>query len=1402
MLKGAYSEKFKSIQQERLDQLKEERKESIQERSDRAKELSQETNRRRKALEERKREQQDNEEKTRKEVLAKRKQEQQEATQRFQKDTVQKKKLIQQDDENHTDKEPIPVRDGRYVVRGHVVEVRDGKQMPPNFAQPSRLNNPRNEMPAKYDFQGRYNGPTNGGILYAMNDSRNEGKLYSTQPTYDPYGTVVVPERHESYGLNRKTDEITQNSPVTKTLAAAEQEKLRADAIARSGPKLAFMNDASHQDTPEGALPCIMGRESPGGSVTSLDSLDEVPGKGKEVGAFSGSGILTKGGREAAKSAGKRKVTFSDSIEFDDGVTGQLVTEEKQSTKVYTMLYARNASSVTASAHSGLNQKGNRSAGTGPAGTCMVYSTKDLGKEPSVATVVHWDKPKPKPVAVSNHPTVPENLPSSSKQGTLGDDSSRLETHDKVAGEPKDETDVVIEQELNDSLEIMRDSLDEKDIHEDSSVMKQPSLSSEECKGSSTVAWTLGSFELKDSLERYVRSTAESTAEELIDGTPTDGGDVEERDRGLVCDSSDKGDQGPVTKPLTEKEGVYTKPGYITNPFVVTSGYQYQQAPYTSVASAVATSPLFYHHNAHVYNGLQAPVQGTFHQNFPYPFYTSAGTKFMGANAAKTEQHVLESAPVPFASPFAVTNYRPEDSVQSIEPQRSVKQTVSSQPAGHIVKREAMDGSGSQEDERAHAEAKSEKNKTVLSRQKHSTSPPSTVSSNSSSARPTRSLIPRPPLTKKTGRGRVHPGPFYRKQITARPRKSGHNHGVTSPRGQSVKNKGRTSGSKNNQTDSAGGRRNSPSPQSGNSRSVRNHANRPNSGTHDSADHDGIIEGIKRNMEMMNMRARNTAAEEQHQRILNSLRLEFGDGKREVPSPQESHALGEPRRGDDSTCESHGLRQDGASRRVHHPRVGSAGSRAGRPTGGSVKTGAAIEDGSQQAESYFGRPPTGNSVRVDFVNGDKFYQTVGPRTTQYPGESYRLDTATEGGYHLAGSHGGRLTGRSVWVDRANDHSYQLSTSRGNRPTPDQGRFDGYRSQGRAGDGVLGKPPYAPGVNHQLFHEERRHEYSTSTVGHPTSAASTQQEREEPLQAAGLNTNERQNSDLNRSISLDKTPTDDEINHLWAHVRSYLHSGSTKSVGSDSCVNRVDVRRSRTRSSSMQEAIGQRTEQQQNARDEQLMNGQPLLGLPPQVVGSTLGGLRRYGSHEVLRRDSSSESLSLKRSPLLQHRASRNRRPQKHGYGPNGRPPLPKQQEYDPSPSQAGPSSSVSTRGISQPLSPAEMQAVMMASEKEMLHRHQDKFTEMSSHQQYQTMMTGGRSGPSALSLEEQRLLQSLDRLNERLKAQEEITKAISQKPRMNNSGARKAQQNGQTGSGTRQAQNNPHPSNRNMLHTR
>ena len=1208
---------------------------------------------------------------------------------------------------NKTDlfSEPVPVRDGRYVVRGHVVEVKDGKQMPHGALQATQLAQQKtrleleawkNEMPGKYDYENRYNdysnGLANGGILYAMNEFRDDGKLYSAQPTFDPYGT---PGNRGGYGTDGQIGERTENGPVSDALTMAEQEKLRTDAIAKSGPKLAFINDESHKEPPEGALPCIMGRDSPGGSVTSLDSLDELPSKGQDSVAFSRSGIIAKGGRDAIKSAGKRRVTFSDSIEFDDGVTGQLVTEEKQSTKVYTMLYARNVnnyynmpstSSASLSGHSGASQKGNKYAlvtsvaqtGTEQSNTSTAYSAvKSVGKESSVVTVVHSDQPKPKPVALgSNYPTKPEKIQFSSRQEDLSKEVPlRLENFDKDTEKVKNGSDVVSDQELNDSLEVIRDSLDEKDEYVASALVTQKD--DEEYKESSAVTWTIGSSSLRDSLDRYVKSTAETTAEELIDEVASSDGRVGERSTGFVSgpigettegfasDSIGEMKTGFVSHPQEERESAYPKAGHMAHPSRVTSGYQFYQPLHTYAAPAMVTSPHFYHNSGHVYSGLHVSGQEAFHQNFPYPFYTSAG--LVGMSPASQEQLGLERAPIPYASKLTATDFRVEgrEVVQSIDPQISpVQGAVSAPSAGHAVNSEptCTGATGPKEAGTLRAEIKTgTNNKPVTSRHKHSSSPTSTASTTSSNTRSPRSLIPRPPATRKSGRGRVHPGSHFRKQITARPRKAVYNHPAASHGGQSVKsNRLGTQNNEKNQAERAVVRQNSPSTRSGNSQDGRAHSKRPNDSKADNTDHDGIIEGIKRNMEMMNMRARTTAAEEQHQRLLDSLRLEFGDGKREKLSQQASLVYGGSHRAEDNMSDKNAMKQDAATRRVHHPRVGSAGSRVGRlPAGGGVRM-VPVDENSYQATGFQEmRPSAGDNMRIDPGNNEK-YQTIRSQGSRpLSGISSRLESTGEDSYQPAASQQDRPVGGSVRMDFANDNYHPGFV------------------QTVLGDEVKGivEGNSGPGMNQRHFFEERRHDFPTSTVGHSTSAATTRQEREGPIQARGITLHEREESDVKRSISLDKTPTDDEINHLWAHVRSYLHGGNTKSVGSDSCVNRVDVRRSRTRTSSSQQALVQRTAPQQNARGSQL-NGQQFLEVPPQGGGSTLGGLRRYGSHEVLRRNSSSDSLSFKRSPLLQHRASRNRRPQ----GPTGRPPLPRQSECKPSPSQAGPSASVSTRG--------------------------------------------------------------------------------------------------------------------------
>ena len=665
---------------------------------------------------------------------------------------------------------------------------------------------------------------------------------------------------------------------------------------------------------------------------------------------------------------------------------------------------------------------------------------------------------------------------------------------------------------------------------------------------------------------------------------------------------------------LEEKKPVYSKPGYITAPSVVTSGYAYHYPFNSSSVQATTTSPQVYHHSAQVYGGVHVTSQGTFHSNFPYPFYTSAGSVLMGVGAALQEPHQIDDSPIPLTSHFSTTHYRPEGrevAYPTSSQEISVPEAVSSSStvnAGHAFNSYTPAFNGVKDGGSRWVESKNETNKAATSRQKLTSSPSSTAStaSSTSTGKSTRSLIPRPPATKKSGKSRFHPGGIHRKQVAARPRKANNNHSAVSDSGHSVKTAKASANNRNSQSEHAGERQNSGSKRTVSSRNgtERIHSKQASiSEKNNGADHDGIIESIKRNMEMMSMRTRTTAAEEQHQRILNSLRLEFGDGRKVQQEPAVHGGNGGK---GDAAAEHHVKSQDPASRRVHHPRVESAGSRSGRP-------------------------PAGFSVKLDLVDDGNFQ-----------------------------------TGFDGCLDRdkpLEKKSVQRVPS------------DGARE-------VVQKSPYEPVMNQQFAYDDRRHEYPTSTVGHSTSAATTSQERERPLQARASTLYERDDSHQQRSISLDKTPTDDEINHLWAHVRSYLHGGNTKSVGSDSCVNKVDVRRSGTRSSSMQQIYNPRVAvPQQNSPGSQLFNGQNL-GPSPQTGGSTLGGLRRYGSHEVLRRDSSLDSSSFKRSPLLQHRASRSRRPQKHSHGQNGRPPLPRQHEYNPSPSQAGPSASVSSRGKS------------------------------------------------------------------------------------------------------------------------
>jgi hypothetical protein len=112
------------------------------------------------------------------------------------------------------------------------------------------------------------------------------------------------------------------SEPTDTAAEQREQEKLRSEVVGRIEPKFAFSDET--KDITAGVLPTTVRRNSPAGSLTSIDSLDSVPDD--EVEAMPAStrspiaGIIRK--RNKVKRDGR--VTFNENVAFSDGVVGTL----------------------------------------------------------------------------------------------------------------------------------------------------------------------------------------------------------------------------------------------------------------------------------------------------------------------------------------------------------------------------------------------------------------------------------------------------------------------------------------------------------------------------------------------------------------------------------------------------------------------------------------------------------------------------------------------------------------------------------------------------------------------------------------------------------------------------------------------------------------------------------------------------------------------------------------------------------------------------------------------------------------------------------------------------------------------------------------------------------------------
>ena len=132
-----------------------------------------------------------------------------------------------------------------------------------------------------------------------------------------------VIERFTSGDSEEHPDQhLDVTEPTDIAAVQREQERLRSEVVGRTEPKIAFIDEA--KDITSGVLPATIRRNSPSGSLSSIDSLDAVPDEELEtMPASTGSpiaGIIRKGNKAKRDS----RVTFNERVAFSDGVVGTL----------------------------------------------------------------------------------------------------------------------------------------------------------------------------------------------------------------------------------------------------------------------------------------------------------------------------------------------------------------------------------------------------------------------------------------------------------------------------------------------------------------------------------------------------------------------------------------------------------------------------------------------------------------------------------------------------------------------------------------------------------------------------------------------------------------------------------------------------------------------------------------------------------------------------------------------------------------------------------------------------------------------------------------------------------------------------------------------------------------------
>ena len=116
--------------------------------------------------------------------------------------------------------------------------------------------------------------------------------------------------------------QVEASAPADVTAEQREQERLRSEVVGRIEPKLAFTDET--KDITAGVLPTTIRRNSPSGSLSSIDSLDAVPDEELEKMPVSTESPIASIIRRGNKAKRDSRVTFNENVTFSDGLVGAL----------------------------------------------------------------------------------------------------------------------------------------------------------------------------------------------------------------------------------------------------------------------------------------------------------------------------------------------------------------------------------------------------------------------------------------------------------------------------------------------------------------------------------------------------------------------------------------------------------------------------------------------------------------------------------------------------------------------------------------------------------------------------------------------------------------------------------------------------------------------------------------------------------------------------------------------------------------------------------------------------------------------------------------------------------------------------------------------------------------------